>query len=87
MLPKPSATVRGQPQRASSSGIGSILKLANVVLGGVARAENAAAGGGGGGAFVGGGVDYTQANLDFTQGLQNQTWSTVDSAAANWNVQ
>lgn len=33
-----------------------------------------------------GGMDFTQANMDFTQGLQNQTWSSVD-AAANWNVQ
>ena len=34
-----------------------------------------------------GGTDYTQANMDFTQGLQNQTWSSVDSAASNWNAQ
>jgi len=72
----------------SSNGIGSILKLANLVL----NVENAVAGGSGGGFNNnnnnggGGGVDFTQANMDFTQGLQNQTWSSVDSAA-NWNVQ
>lgn len=82
-LPVPQARPH-QAQRGSSNGIGSILKLANVVLNGVAQAERG--GGGGGGGYSGGGVDYTQANMDFTQSLQNQTWSSVDSAA-NWNVQ
>jgi hypothetical protein len=79
----PSKTAQTQAPR-SSSGIKSILKLANIIL----NAENSAIGGGGeysGGG--GGGVDYTQVNMDFAQGLQNQTWSSVDSAAANWNVQ
>jgi len=79
----PSPTTRTLAPR-STSGIGSILKLANLVL----NVESATLGGGGGySSGGGGGVDYTQANMDFTQGLQNQTWSSVDSAASNWNVQ
>jgi hypothetical protein len=85
-LPKATAAtaVRGNSQRASSSGIGGILKLANLLLNAEA---NAMSSGGGGGYSGGGGVDFTQANMDFTQGLQDQTWSSVDSAASNWNAQ
>jgi hypothetical protein len=69
-------TARTQAPR-SSSGIGSILKLANMIL----NAGNSTVGGGGGYSGGGGG------GVDYTQGLQNQTWSSVDSAATNWNVQ
>lgn len=88
-LPKGTA-VRRQAQRAGSSGIGGILKLANLVLNAEINSINGGGGNydGGGGVFCGGGwVDNTQANMDFTQGLQNQTWGSVDSTAANWNVQ
>jgi hypothetical protein len=68
------------------------LKLANLVLNAEANAVNNGGGGYSGGGGGGGGgwsntVDYTQASQDFTQGLQNQTWSSVDSAASNWNAQ
>jgi hypothetical protein len=73
-----------QVQRGRSSTLGGIMKLASIFLNADA---NSSGGGGGGGYDGGGGVDFTQPNMDFTQGLQNQTWDSVNSAAANWDVQ
>lgn len=81
----PSGNTQARQATKSSSGLGAILKIANIVLNAEVNAVNASNGGGYNNVQTGG-VDFTQANMDFTQGLQNQTWSSVD-AAANWNVQ
>lgn len=74
----PSGKTQARQATKSSSGFGAILKIANIVLNTEVNAANA----GNGGAFN----NVQTGGVDFTQGLQNQTWSAVD-AAANWNVQ
>ncbi|CAK7207213.1 hypothetical protein SEUCBS139899_010022 [Sporothrix eucalyptigena] len=82
-LPKRTSIATPARRGKTSSGFGTFLKLASVVLSAEANAVNNANSGGGARANA---LDLTQQNMAFTQGLQTQMWDSVD-AAASWNPQ